>query len=82
MLMCMENENVKQPTYEELQHAYTQLVQQAQELDRRYQAILQDKTLEKISVIGRIIENKNAYSDKIIKLAEWHMSQMLAKPKA
>jgi hypothetical protein len=78
----MENENVKQPTYEELQRAYTQLVQQAQELDRRYQAILQDKTLEKISVIGRIIENKNAYSDKIIKLAEWHMSQMLAKPKA
>ena len=78
----MENENVKQPTYEELGQAYQQLLQQAQELDRRYQALLQDKMIDKIKAVCGIIENKNAYSEKIIKLAEWHLAKMLEKPKA
>ena len=77
----MENENVR-PSYEELQQAYQQLLQQAQELDRRYQALLQDKMLEKIKVVCSIIENKNVYPESIIKLAEWHLKQMLSKPKA
>jgi hypothetical protein len=80
--MNMENENVQMPSFEELQEAYTHLAQQAQELDRRYQAILQDKTLEKIATIGRIIEHKDLYSKKIVKLAEWHLAKMLEKPKA
>ena len=80
MLMNMENENVK-PSYEELQQAYQQLLQQAQELDRRYQALLQDKMLEKIKVVSAIIEHKDAYSEKVQKLADWHLQQMLAKPK-
>ena len=79
--MNMENENVK-PSYEELQQAYQQLLQQAQELDRRYQALLQDRMLEKIKVVSSIMEHKDVYSEKIIKLAEWHLAQMLAKPKA
>ena len=77
----MENENVK-PSYEELQQAYHQLLQQAQELDRRYQALLQDKMLEKIKVVCSIMENKNVYPESILKLAEWHLKQMLSKPKA
>ena len=77
----MENDNVK-PSYEELSAAYHQLAAQAQELDRRYQALLQDKMLEKIKVISSIVEHKEFYSEKIIKLAEWHLAQMLAKPKA
>ena len=81
MLMDMENENVK-PSYEELQQAYHQLLQQAQELDRRYQALLQDKMLEKIKVVCSIMENKSVYPESIIKLAEWHLKQMLSKPKA
>lgn len=81
MLMNMENENVK-PSYEELQQAYQQLLQQAQELDRRYQVLLQDKMLEKIQVVCSIMEHKNVYPESIIKLAEWHLKQMLAKPKA
>lgn len=81
MLMSMENENVK-PSYEELQQAYHQLLQQAQELDRRYQALLQDKMLEKIKVVCSIMENKNVYPESILKLAEWHLKQMLSKPKA
>jgi hypothetical protein len=78
----MENENVKQPTYEELAQAYQQLVQQAQELEKRYQGLIQDKTLEKIHTMCRILEAKDSYSEKIIKLADWHLAQMLAKPKA
>ena len=79
--MNMENENVQQPTYEELSAAYQQLAAQAQELDRRYQALLQDKMLEKIKVVSAIIEHKDAYSEKVQKLADWHLQQMLAKPK-
>lgn len=77
----MENENVK-PSYEELQQAYQQLLLQAQELERRYQAVLQDKMLDKIKVVSSILEHRDAYSDKVLKLAEWHLIQMLAKPKA
>ena len=77
----MENENVNQISYEALKQAYDQLLQQAQELDRRYQALLQDKTLEKIKVISAIIEHKDAYSEKVQTLADWHLLQMLAKPK-
>jgi hypothetical protein len=77
----MENENVNQISYEALRQAYDQLLQQAQELDRRYQALLQDKMLEKIKVISAIIEHKDAYSEKVHKLADWHLQQMLAKPK-
>lgn len=77
----MENENVNQISYEALRQAYDQLLQQAQELDRRYQALLQDKTLEKIKVISAIIEHKDAYSEKVQTLADWHLIQMLAKPK-
>lgn len=81
MLMNMENENVQHPTYEELAQAYQQLAQQAQELDRRYQVLLQDKMLEKIKVICGIMENKTVYPEKVIKLAEWHLTEMLKKPK-
>ena len=77
----MENENVNQISYEALRQAYDQLLQQAQEIDRRYQVLLQDKMLEKIKVVSAIIEHKDAYSEKVQKLADWHLQQMLAKPK-
>lgn len=77
----MENENVNQISYETLKQAYDQLLQQAQELDRRYQTLLQDKMLEKIKVVSAIIEHKDAYSEKVQKLADWHLQKMLAKPK-
>lgn len=78
----MENENVNQITTEELSQAYQQLLQQAQELERRYQALLQDRTLEKIKVISGIVQNKADFSEEIVELANWHLVQMLAKPKA
>lgn len=58
----MENENVNQITAEEVSQAYQQLLQQAQELERRYQALLQDRTLEKIKVISGIVQNKADFS--------------------
>lgn len=76
----MENENVNQISYDALRQAYDQLLQQAQELDRRYQVLLQDRMLEKIKVVSAIIEHKDAYSEKVQKLADWHLQQMLAKP--
>lgn len=78
----MENENVNQITTEEISQAYQQLLQQAQELERRYQALLQDRTLEKIKVISGIVQNKADFSAEIVELANWHLVQMLAKPKA
>ena len=82
MNMDQQTENVQQPSYEELQNAYQQLLMQAQELDRRYQTCLQDRMLEKVRIVCNILENKDAYSGKVLKLAEWHLVQMLAKPKA
>lgn len=82
MLMNMENENVKHPTYEELAQAYQQLAQNAQELEKRYQLMVQDRSLEKIRTVCHILESKDAYSAKIVKLAEWHLTKMLEKPKA
>ena len=76
------NENVKQPNYEELQNAYQIVLSKAQEYERGYQVLLQDRTLEKIKVVGNIIERSDVYPESIIKLAEWHLKQMLAKPKA
>lgn len=78
----MVNENEKAPTYEELENGYQQLAVQAHELEKRYQILLQDRTLEKIKVLSAIVEKKELYSEKILKLVEWHLTQMLAKPKA
>lgn len=75
----MVNEHVM--TADEWKAAYEQLLTQAQELERRYQALLQDKTLEKIVTIRHFIENKNVYDEDIIKLANWHLKKLLAKPK-
>ncbi len=47
----MENENINQISYEGLQQAYNQLLQQAQELDRRYQVLMNDKTIDNNSSI-------------------------------
>ena len=74
------NENVKQPTYDELAQAYQQVTQQLLEYQRGYQVLVNDKTLEKIKVICGIIEHKECYSEKVQKLADWHLQQMLAKP--
>lgn len=74
------NENEKQPTYEELAQAYQQVAQQLNEYQRGYQALVNDKTLEKIKVMCNIMEHKDVYSEKLLKLVEWHLEQTFAKP--
>ena len=75
------NENEKiQPTYEELAQAYQQLLHQAQELEKRHQALLYDKMIEKLKAICSILEHRDFYSSEVISLADWHIEQLLAKP--
>lgn len=79
----MNMENVKETQeYQELQQAYTQLYQQAQQLSNELTQLKQDKIAERFELIMRVLEHKDSYTDKTLKLAEWHIQQMLAKPKA
>ena len=74
----MENENGNQ---KELINAYQQVLQQNQELRYRIQALQLDKVDARMNTLMHIMENKDMYSEKIIKLAEWHIRELLAKPK-
>lgn len=78
----MENEQMKQPTYEELAQAYTNAVRALEETRVELQAIKADKILERLTTMLRILENKETYPEKIYKLAIWHAEQIMAKPKA
>jgi hypothetical protein len=78
----MENEQVKQPTYEELVQAYNNMVRMVEEARAELQAVKSDKILERLTTMMRILENKDVYPDKISKLAVWHAEQIMAKPKA
>lgn len=78
--MIMENENVNQISYESLKQSYDQLLLQAQELDRRYQLLLQDRMIEKIKVMCKIVEHKDAYAPSVVDAVNWHLEQMFAIP--
>ena len=73
----MENENVQQPTYEQLIQAYTGAIQENQQLKSALQAIRTDKLLERLQLIMRIVENKDKYSEQIVKYAEGYLLDML-----
>lgn len=66
----MENET--KPSHEELMEAYNTLL-------RNYQLLQFDKANEKVHLMMDVI-NSGA-SEKAKKLAEWHLEQLLAKPK-
>lgn len=74
----MENDNGNQ---NELMNAYQQVLQQNQELRYRIQAIQLDRVDARMNTLMHIMENKDMYSEKIVKLAEWHICELLAKPK-
>lgn len=75
--MIMENENVQQPTYEQLIQAYTGVIQENQQLKSALQSIQTDKLLERLQLIMRIVENKDKYSEQIVKCAEGYLLDML-----
>lgn len=74
-------DNKQQITYEQLAEAYTKLAQENMQLQNALQQIQLDKTSERFKMIANIVINKDKFSNKIIKLAEWHLQKMLAKPK-
>lgn len=78
----MNNEQMKQPTYEELAQAYTNAVRVLEETRMELQTIKSDKILDRLNIMLRILENKEIYPEKIYKLAVWHAEQIMAKPKA
>lgn len=77
----MENEQMKQPTYEELMKAYIEMGKEFEKFQMDYNAIKADKILERLKIMMEIIMNKDSFNPSIVKLAEWHMKQIMAKPK-
>ena len=69
----MENENVQQPTYEQLMQAYMNVVRENQQLRSSLQIMQEDKLLERLQLLMRIIENQT----EIVKCAEGYVLQML-----
>lgn len=65
-------DNEQKPSIEEVMNAYNTLM-------RQYQALQFDKGNEKVRLMLDII--KSEVSDKIKKLAEWHLEHLIAKPK-
>lgn len=76
--MIMENE-LKQPSYNELAQAYTNAVRALEDTKAELQAIKMDKILERLQIMMNIIEHKSSYPKQIVKLAEWHMKQIMSK---
>ena len=77
----MENEQAKQPSYEELMQAYNNLYRTLERTQNELTSLKQDKVLERLNALTAIMNNKEQFSKSIIKLVEWHMEQILAKPK-
>lgn len=73
--------NEQQIDYKKIIEKYTDLVQQNQYLESLLQQMRSDKFAESLEILMKIIINKDQFSKKIIKLAEWHMQKLLEKPK-
>ena len=77
----MENEQMNQkPTYEQLVQAYNNAVRMLDQAQREIESLKADSILHRLEVLLHIFEHKDNYSNKVIKLAEWHLEQLLAKP--
>lgn len=80
--MIMENEQMKQPTYEELVQAYNNVVRTLEETRMELKATKADNIIRRLETMLNIIYNQDKYPKKIYKLAVWHAEQIMAKPKA
>ena len=82
----MENSEVNEvgnmrPTYTELMQAYEDMAKSFGELQYKFQILSSDKLMEKMHALMHIVLEKEKYSETIVNLAEWHLEQILAKPK-
>lgn len=80
----MENETMNQqtqPTYDQVAQAYNVLARDFENLKMELTALRTDKLVEKLTLLLNVVKDKDAYSKKIVSLAEWNIEQMLAKSK-
>lgn len=78
----MENEQMnQQPTFEQVAQAYTTAVRENELLKSEINSIRMDRSLQQLQTVMHVLEHKDYYSKEILKLAEWHVKKMLAKPK-
>ena len=76
-----QNGNDQQVTYDQLLHEYTRIAQENQQLQIAYQQLKLDRTNEQLETLMKIVVNRDKFSSKTVKLAEWHIQKMIAKPK-
>lgn len=77
----------QQPTYEQIVQAYNQLAAENQQLRIELNSLRNDKTLERMESLVKLIDKFNLYTEsdpklaKIVNNAKWHLNEILAKPK-
>ena len=74
-------EEQKQPSFEELAQEYNRILMENRQLQATLQQMQFDRTNDQIKTLLEIVKNKDNFSAKTIKLAEWHIQKMIAKPK-
>ena len=79
----MENtqNGIEQINDEQLIQGYNKLYQENQYLQSVISQLRSDRSNEQLTALMQILINKDKFSKKIVKLAEWHMQKMLEKPK-
>lgn len=75
----MENEN--KPSYEELMQAHMQLLEDFKNLQFQYQMLESNKMLERVKILIDMRKNQTCFTDKVIKLVDENLVQMLKAPK-
>lgn len=75
----MENET--KPSYDELMRAHMQLLEDFKNLQFQYQMLESNKMLERIKILIDMRKNQTCFTDKINKLVDWNLIQMLEAPK-
>lgn len=73
--------NVNDVSYSDLQNAYGKLYQECEELKATITMLRADKIVERMKILMNILEQKDVFNSEIVELANWHMLQLLAKPK-
>lgn len=71
----MENES--KPSYEELMTAHMQLLEDFKNLQFQYQMLESNKMLEHIKILTDMCKNRSCFTDKINKLVDNNLMQIL-----
>ena len=80
--MIMENEQVNQkPSYEDVVNAYNRVYRELERTQAELVALRQEKVVERLRALNELIANKEALTKNVVSLVNWHLEQILAKPK-